>query len=141
MEEEPAAPPSGPWARMRAFVDRHRARIARAVLLLFGADVLLDLSRSLPTETTLELELGAAHDEAVSLDVVVLGSDGEVVRSVRRSHPSGAPRTLTETLDLTPGRYRVRIEARRADASRFDLEGAFEAPAEGTLHVTLHAVP
>ena len=127
--------------RARAFVRRHRVRITRSALIAFGVLVLVDLSRDLPADTHVVIALDAEHTDAIALAIDVLDSDDAAVRSVRLRFPNGAPEEIQDTLSLRPGRYRVRVEAERADGTRHVLEGALEAPAEGRVRVLCRPVP
>lgn len=137
---ERAAPPPGPLSGARRFFTRHRKRILRVGLIGFAVVVLLDLSGSLPTETTVDLALGDAHRGAVALRVEILDEAGEAARVVRLAFPDGVPSHVVETLDLAPGAYRVHVETERADGSVRALEGSLVAPAEGTVLVSLRPV-
>jgi hypothetical protein len=134
------APAVAPHPAVR-FFRKHRSRIFRVALIALAVVVLLDLSQSLPTETTVELELGERGASAIALHVEVLDASGEPARVVRLAYPDGVPAHVTETLDLAPGHYRVRVDAEHADGSHDSLEGSLEAPAEGTVHVALRPVP
>lgn len=128
-------------SRARRFLRRHRVRLARMALFAFAALVLVDLSGVLPTEVHVVLPLGADHADAVVVAIDVLDESGETARSVRLRFTEGAPASVEQSIELPPGRYTVRLEAERADGSRYALEGPLDAPAEGTVRVPLRRAP
>lgn len=133
----------GDGLRSRAwrFLRRHRVRLARLALFAFAAIVLVDLSGVVPTAVRVVLPLGAEHAEAIAVAIDVLDVSGEPARSVRLRFADGAPATVEQPIELLPGRYVVHVDCERADGSRWSLEGALEAPADGAVRVALRRAP
>ncbi len=122
------------WERVSSVLRENRRRIAGFVLVLFVLTVALDLSRTVPRETRLAFELGAAHGDVRSVELAYTHGD-EPVEAARLRYPEGAPARLVDSLDLVPGHYEVRLDAAYADGRIESHEGQFDAPAEGLVVV------
>lgn len=122
------------WERVSSALTENRRRIAGLVLVAFVVLVAVDLSRTVPRETRLRFDLGADHDDVRSVDLAYTCGDEAVEQAMHR-YPQGAPSRLSDTLDLVPGRYEVRLDVVYADGHATVREGQFEAPAEGIVVV------
>ena len=122
------------WERVSVVLKEHRRRIAGMALVVFVLVVALDLSHTVPRETRLAFDLGPDHDAVRSVELAYTHGD-ESVELARHRYPSGAPSRVTDTLDLVPGRYEVRMDLSYDDGHVTVHEGQFEAPSEGVIVV------
>lgn len=122
------------WERVSGFFADNRRRIAGAVLVVFVLVVAIDLSRTVPRETRLAFDLGPDHDDVRAIELAYTCGD-EAVEQARHRYPDGAPARLTDTLDLVPGRYEVRVDLVFVDGHVLTHEGHFVAPADGLVVV------
>lgn len=118
------------------YVQANRARIASALLAVFVLGVLIDLSSTLPRATSLAYDLGEDHARVRTVALSYTFGD-ESVREARRHYPEGAPSRIGDTVDLVPGRYRVRLDLSDLDGHVAIREGEFDAPGEGVVVVHL----
>ncbi len=125
------------WAALTTFVETHRRRIASAVLVIFVLVVGLDLAHTVPRETHLALELGAGHRDVRAIEMSYVAGE-QAALTARRRFPEGAPARIEDTVDLVPGRYEVRMDLTYEDGHAESREGAFEAPGDGVVVVSLH---
>lgn len=123
------------WERVSTFVRSHRRRIAGLVLVLFVLVLVVDLSGTVPRETQLSLDLGEDHDDVREL-VIEYSEEGELVHYATRRFADGAPRRLSDHVDLLPGHYAVRLGITYEDGHDAEREGEFDAPADGTVVVS-----
>lgn len=119
----------------RAFLLRHRRRIAPIVLGVAVVVVGTPLLEAVPRETDVHLDFGADHLRVSSAEIT-FASDATAVHGVRLDYPDGAPRRVEHTADLPPGDYDVRIEL-RGPAFHRDLTRSLAVPAEGRVHFRL----
>jgi hypothetical protein len=123
------------WDRFSSYVQEHRRRIAAALLVFFVLGVALDLAHTVPRETRLAFDLGPDHGQVRSVALAYSCGD-EAVEQARRRYPEGAPARVSDTLDLVPGRYEVRLDVEYADGHVATRQGQFDAPAEGVVVVS-----
>lgn len=123
------------WERVSSYLREHRRRIAGFALVLFVLTVALDLSHTVPHETQLAFDLGADHDDVRSIALAYTHGE-EAVEQARHRYPAGAPSRVSDTLDLVPGRYEVRLDLVYADGHTRSREGQFDAPGEGVVVVS-----
>lgn len=107
-----------------------RRRFAPAVLLIGMAVVGSQLLDVWPHETEVRLHLGD-HGGADRVRITYW-AEGEAITEVELRYDHGAPEVVTHTVELYPGRYRVEVELRSADALR-RAERVLEVPAEGVV--------
>lgn len=121
------------WERWSSILRDNRRRIAGFVLVLFVLVVVTDLSRTVPRETQLAFDL-ESHADVREVELTYTVGD-EAVEHARHRYPDGAPSRLRDTLDLVPGRYRVRVDLTYEDGHLVTHQGQFDAPSEGLVVV------
>jgi hypothetical protein len=122
------------WERVSSVLRENRRRIAAVVLVVFVLVVGLDLAHTVPRETHLALDLGEGHDLVRSFELSYTCGD-ESVEQARHRTPDGAPARVSDSLDLVPGHYEVRLDLVYADGHIRTREGQFDVPAEGVVVV------
>ena len=123
------------WTRLRDWLRDHRARLAKAALLLAVLGVGGELVGAYPRDVQLELELSAAAD--VRELRVAYVQDGQEVHVVQLVYPRGAPERVRHAARLHPGRYDLQLEARGDQGAVRRQEHSVEVPVEGTVRVAL----
>ncbi len=122
--------------RLAALFQKHRRRIATLLLGLCLAAIVVEIGGVIPRETRVSVPMGASHAQVTEVRIDYLQEE-EPVHSVTLRWPSGAPRAVRHTLDLSPGEYDVSVQLFERDGSRRHLMGHLTAPADGVVRLAL----
>ncbi len=125
-------------ARLYGMFQKHRRRLATLVLGIFLAAVAVQIGGAVPREVRVDVPLGAQHAH-VTETRIDYWQDDEPVRSVTRRWPHGAPASIRDTLDLSPGDYDVTVTLLAGSGQRRALSGHLSAPGEGVIRLSLEA--
>lgn len=102
--------------------------ILAAALTLFFTLVWPDF----PHETVLEYSLGSSHGDITELSIAYT-HQGEEIHGVKFHYPSGAPATVTHSVDLPHGRYEIHIELLRHNQETQNLVKVLRTPVDGVV--------
>lgn len=115
---------------------KHRRRLAPFVVLVGMLAVGGTVFEASPREVEIRYDLGPEHRRVVEARIVYL-FEGEEVKGARFTWAEGAPPSLRHTVDLSPGRYEVRVDLLEPGARQRSLERALRVPAEGLVRIDL----
>jgi hypothetical protein len=123
-------------SRLRAFVHRHRQRLARLALVLVVLGVGGELVDAYPRPVDLLFVLGPDHASVRDLRVAYV-QQGHELHVVQLRFAAGAPGQVPHRVQLGPGRYELRVELGMAQGAPRLERRALEVPADGTVRVDL----
>lgn len=123
-------------ARAKALFQKHRRRLATLVLALFVAVVAVQVGSAIPRETQVDVPLGTAHADVTEARIEYWQED-ELVRSITRRFSHGAPVSVRDTLDLSPGSYDVSVTLMERGGTERALTGRLTAPSDGVVRLAL----
>ncbi len=125
-------------SRLAALFQKHRRRLSTLVLGIFVAAVIVQIGSAIPRAVQVDVPLGAGHAEVTEARIDYW-QDDEPVRSITRRWPNGAPASVRDTLDLSPGEYDVSVTLVDRSGDRRALSGHLKAPGDGVIHLSLEA--
>ena len=131
----------GLFDSIRAFLARHKGRVGRPLVLVLALLALVPLWKAAPRTTALAVSLGPDHAEVRRARLEVLDGDDTVRVVDLRFGGEGAPATLREDVELSPGEYRLALDLRLDDGRWERRVGQVEAPAEGVVRVAMREEP
>jgi hypothetical protein len=122
----------------RTFYSRNRRRLSALVLIVGALVVGQKLSVLVPRTTEVVLDLGPRHAEVVELRLSYQAA-GEALRSVRYSHPEGAPARVRDQVRSHVEQLELESVLVLRDGSSLAREHQFATSLEHTI--TLDARP
>lgn len=122
--------------RLYDLVQKHRRRLAFAALVVFLCAVALEIGSAVPREVRLSYTF-PDHGQVTEARIEY-SQESESVREVRLRWPDGAPREISDRMEVSPGDYDVSVILidRAGDTRR--LRGRISTPADGVVQVRLH---
>lgn len=136
MDDKPSVDKLTFKERAIAFFQKHRRRLARLTFFVFLALVIIEIGNVYPRETQVSVPLGADHAEVTEARIDYT-QESESVRSVTYRWPNGAPASVRDTLELSPGDYDVSVRLVDRDGNLRELVGRITAPADGVVRLAL----
>lgn len=112
-----------------------RKRVATLVAVLGLAVVGAQFLGATPRKVDVRFALGSAHEHVTDARIVYRrDDDGAAVKGTRVHYEEGAPRTVRDTVQLPPGRYRVEARLRGPNLRR-EVEQRLEVPHDGPVRL------
>ena len=124
------------WATLKALYQKHRRRLSFLALGIFLVAVAIGVDGVIPREVEVDFPMGEAHSDVTEARIEYWQED-EMVRAVQRNFPSGAPRAVRDTVELSSGDYEVTVLLVRSGGASEELRGRLTAPAEGVVRISL----
>jgi len=124
------------WTRAYALFQKHRLRASKFVLAIFVIAVVMEIGSAVPRDVRIDYRF-PDHSEVVEARLEY-EYEGEQVREVTLRWPEGAPRSVRDTVELSPGDYDVSVLLVGEDGMMRELHGELTAPADGVVRVRLH---
>lgn len=124
------------WATLKALIQKHRKRLSFVALIVFLVAVAIEVGGAVPREVEVDFPMGEAHAQVTEARIEYWQED-EMVRTVQRHFPSGAPRAVRDTVELSPGDYEVSVLLVRSGGASEELRGRLTAPSEGVVRISL----
>lgn len=114
-----------------------RKRVATFVGVIGLAVVGAQFLGATPREVEIRYALGAEHGDVTEARIVYRrDEDGAAVQGMRVRYEEGAPRTIRDTVELPPGRFRVEARLRGPELRR-EVERTLEVPPDGPVRLDL----
>jgi len=121
--------------RAMALFGRHRRRLAPLVLGIGLALVGAEVFGAFPRETSVQFGLGEENRDVFEARVAY-SLDGEEVKGARFQWDDRAPSSFRHSVELSPGRYEVRVEL-VSESGRRTLRRSLVVPADGVVSIEL----
>lgn len=121
---------------VRRFFLKHRRRLSRLIAVGGLLTVGLLLSRSMPREHEVEVELGPAHHEVVEVRIEYRqGRDS--LHGVALSFPQGAPSRVHHSVSLPEGDFEVYARMHKRGGESLASVSRLHAPSDGTVVIRM----
>ena len=128
------------WRRMfetlKALFQKHRKRLAFVALIVFLVAVAIEVGGAIPREVEVDFPMGEGHAQVTEARIEYWQED-EMVRTVQRHFPQGAPRSVRDSVELSPGDYEVSVLLVRRGGDSEELRGRLSAPSDGVVRIAL----